>query len=264
MNETDLEDLRQAKEALDNPGLVAKISNVIGTPLEIALNRLPAGWKNSIHSATEKSLRAALDVALRTFPESSDARPQNALHKIAVGTTGAIGGAFGLASLALELPLSTTIILRSIMDIARSEGEDIASIETKMACLTVFALGGTSDLDNAAESGYFAARAALSRAIGETTAHLAKKGLAEGSAPALVRLIAAIGSRFEVTVAEKAAAQIVPLIGATGGATINVLFIDHFQTMARGHFVMRRLERKYGEAAVKKTYLTIGTSPQRR
>ena len=42
-----------------------------------------------------------------------------------VGASGAIGGAFGLASVAVELPISTTIMLRSIADIARSEGFDV-------------------------------------------------------------------------------------------------------------------------------------------
>jgi hypothetical protein len=35
-----------------------------------------------------------------------------------------VGGGFGLAALPVELPISTIIMLRSIGDIARSEGED--------------------------------------------------------------------------------------------------------------------------------------------
>jgi hypothetical protein len=45
-----------------------------------------------------------------------------------------------------------------------------------------------------------------------------------------------------------------PVVGALGGATINVLFIDHFQDMARGHFIVRRLERRYGQDEVEKKY----------
>jgi hypothetical protein len=33
-----------------------------------------------------------------------------------------------------------------------------------------------------------------------------------------------------------------------------VLFIDHFQDMARGHFIVRRLEREYGEEEIRKRY----------
>jgi hypothetical protein len=46
----------------------------------------------------------------------------------------------------------------------------------------------------------------------------------------------------------------IPLIGAASAATINVVFINHFQEMARGHFVVRRLERKYGKELVKANY----------
>jgi EcsC protein family len=50
------------------------------------------------------------------------------------GVLGA-GGTFGLAALPVELPVSTTIMLRSIADIARSEGEDLSDPETALACV---------------------------------------------------------------------------------------------------------------------------------
>ena len=53
---------------------------------------------------------------------------------------------------------------------------------------------------------------------------------------------------------EKAVAQAIPLLGAAGGATINLLFMDHFQHMARGHFIVRRLERAYGKELIRETY----------
>jgi len=37
----------------------------------------------------------------------------------------------------------------------------------------------------------------------------------------------------------------------------NTLFIDHFQDMARGHFIVRRLERKYGKEVVEETYNAV-------
>src|SRR5437899_4391228 len=84
-------------------------------------------------------------------------------HKVLVGTSGGIGGAFGLAALPVELPLSTAIMLRSIADIARSEGHDLKRMTTKLSCLEVFALGGTRSSDDAAESAYWMTRAALSK-----------------------------------------------------------------------------------------------------
>ena len=41
MNEKDLADLRYAKSLLENPGLIARHSNVVGTPIEKALAVLP-------------------------------------------------------------------------------------------------------------------------------------------------------------------------------------------------------------------------------
>lgn len=148
-------------------------------------------------------------------------------------------------------------MLRSIADIARSEGETISKIASKIACIEVFALGGPSKSDDASKSGYFAIRAALARSVTKAAEYIAQKGLAEEGAPALVRLIAQIAQRFSIQVSEKAAAQAIPAIGAAGGVLINTLFIDHFQDMARGHFIVRRLERKYGKEIVEATYKTV-------
>jgi hypothetical protein len=126
-----------------------------------------------------------------------------------------------------------------------------------MACIEVFALGGPNMNDDASESGYFAVRAALAQSVTKAAEYIAEKGLAEESAPALVRLIVQIAERFSIQVSEKAAAQAVPAIGAAGGAIVNTLFIDHFQDMARGHFIVRRLERKYGKEIVEETYHSV-------
>ena len=97
-------------------------------------------------------------------------------------------------------------------------------------------------------------RAAFAREVSEAVKYIAKRGLAEEGAPAISRFITSIASRFGVNVSEKFAAQAVPLIGAAGGALINTIFIDHFQDMARGHFIVRRLERVYGIDEVQRQY----------
>ena len=173
---------------------------------------------------------------------------------MASAASGAVGGAFGLAALTVELPVSTTIMMRSIADVARSEGADLADRQTQLECVMVLALGGNAPSDDAAEVGYFAVREAMTRAVSAAAAHVARHGLAKEGAPALVRLITLIAEHYSVNVTEKAAAQMVPLIGAVGGAAVNTIFIDHFQSVARGHFAVRRLERKYGEATVREKY----------
>ena len=77
-----------------------------------------------------------------------------------------------------------------------------------------------------------------------------------------MRLIAQIASRFGVVVTQKLAAQAVPVIGALGGAAVNYAFIDHFQEIARAHFTVRRLERRYGKDTVRAAYERIsGATP---
>jgi hypothetical protein len=102
--------------------------------------------------------------------------------------------------------------------------------------------------------------------VAEATKHLAQKGLGKGVAPPLVRLVTLIGSRFGIVVSEKAAAQAIPILGAAGGALINTVFIGHYQDMARGHFIVRRLERAHGPEAVREAYEALpatlrGSSP---
>lgn len=254
LSELDINDLRFAKTVLENPGLVAKFSGFVGTPIELLLNRMPESLTDKVNMVTRKSIEKALDVALFTINKADQNSSSDVLHKLAVAVSGAGGGAFGLPSLVVELPISTTIILRSIADIARSKGEDLSSAEARLQCLQVLALGSYSKNDDTAESVYFAVRATLAKSVSEAATHLAEKGLSKHGAPAFVRLISQVASRFSIVVSEKAAAQAVPVIGALGGAAINTLFMNHFQDMGRGHFIVRRLERQYGEENIRRLY----------
>ena len=253
----DIEQLRLARDLLENPGLAARISDLVGTPIERGFELLPDRWRQVVNAAARKAIDASLDIALGSMNAGRRGVASNRWHKAAATATGATGGAFGLMALAIELPVSTTIMLRSIADIARAEGEDLALPEARLQCLQVLALGGRSKDDDAAEAGYFAARVALARAVSDAASHIARKGLAEKSAPAVVRLVSQVASRFSIVVSEKAAAQAVPLVGAFGGGVINAIFIDHFQDMARGHFIVRRLERSHGTEAVRRMYAEL-------
>jgi hypothetical protein len=256
LSKEDLADLQRAKSLLEHPGIAAKLSSYVGSPVEKGMKMLPAKWQKGVQEATQKALMGALDMAVRTLDESPRASPsRDRLHRLAVATSGAVGGAFGLAALSVELPVSTALILRSVADIAASEGENPRHIETKLACLEVFALGSReSTRDNAAESGYFAARAALAGAVTDAARYLAEKGLGKAGAPALVRLVSIIAGRFGIVVSQKAAAQLVPVLGAAGGALLNTIFIGHYQDMARGHFIVRRLEKTHGVEPVRAAY----------
>ena len=249
-------DLRRAKRFLENPGLAMRIANTLGTPIEKLFAALPSSASEAIQGATTKALNAAVRAAVSGMDET----PRTAtdwMHTAAAAASGAVGGAFGLPALAVELPISTVIMLRSIADIARSEGHSVRALDVQLSCVEVFALGGPSRRDDAVESAYFAARMAMAKAVTEAAQHIAERGLAAEAAPPLVRFISKLGTRFSIPVTEKIMAQSVPIIGAAGGALINVVFIDHFQDLARGHFIVRRLETKYGAAMVRTAYLQV-------
>ena len=253
MTESDLAALRSAVAALEHPGLAARLTNMAGKPIELIGYALPASASQAITAATSKALEMALEVALRSMHQAPRAGSQR-LHKALATASGAAGGAFGLAALPIELPLSTIIMLRSIAEIARSEGEDLSDPEAALSCVQVFALGGRPGSADASESGYFAVRGMLAKSVTQAARFVVERGVVEEGGPILVRFITQVASRFGVVVTQKLAAQAIPLVGALGGATVNYAFIQHFQEVARGHFTVRRLERAYGKEAVRKAY----------
>jgi hypothetical protein len=253
MTDEDLKTLRAAVQLLENPSLAARLASILGKPIELIGLALPASAAKVVTAATAKALEAALQVALRTMQNKPEAG-SHLLHKILATAAGAVGGSLGLASAPLELPISTVIMIRSIADIARSEGENLADPDTALACIQVFALGGRDGPPDASDSGYFAARALLARSVTEAARFIATTGLVDEGAPVLVRFLTQVASRFGMVVTEKLAAQAVPILGALGGAAVNYAFIDHFQDIARGHFAIRRLERAYGKEIVRAAY----------
>ncbi len=66
--------------------------------------------------------------------------------------------------------------------------------------------------------------------------------------------VAGISISSEKAITEMAFTYFVPLVGSITGSFVNVLFIEHFQNMAHGHFIVRSLERKYGQELIFKIY----------
>lgn len=246
--------LQRAVIRLEHPSLAARLSGVVGTPIEMALQLLPRRWYRRVHQAAEGAVGAALKVAVAPMDDTPTPPSRDRVYSVLGIASGAAGGFFGLPGLVVELPVSTGIMLRGIAEIARREGEDVQSLETRLACVQVFALGGRSHADDAAETGYYGVRLALASSVSSAVEQLAHHGASAGSAPVLARLVQAVAARFGTTLSQKAAAQLVPIVGAVTAATVNAIFIDHFQQMARSHFAVRRLERKYGAERVRAEY----------
>ncbi len=258
----DKEKLQKAKDLLEGVSFLMRLSNLVGKPLETLTSAVPQKLQNALSRTVNLSLEKALSVAIKTLKEKDlmhegETTSSPVKHKMAAAISGALGGFLGYPGLTIELPLSTVLIFRSIAQIAREQGEDISSLEARLECLSVFAFGGTSKADDGAETGYYAIRVALSQTMAESLKHLAEQGLAKSGSPVMMRLLTAIAARFGIQVSEKVMAQMIPVIGAVGGAAINSAFMNHFQKMATGHFMIRKLERTYGKELVQKAYQAL-------
>ena len=229
------------------------IASKLGMPIEALLHRLPLPAQSAIQGAVNKALEQCLRIAVKAHPVKSSMRftsvPTLPLLPLLVPSAASLGyPVFGRTSghdhrqCALHCG-----------DCPQS-GEDFSSPESGLACLEVFALGPQSTHPEAQESAYYATRAALAQVTREAVSYITKKGMAKESAPALLSFVGRIASRFGLEVSEKVAAELVPIAGAAGGLTLNILFSQHFQSLAEGHFMVRRLERKYGREAVRQDY----------
>ena len=249
-------ELRWAYDNLEHPSLAARLSTVLAEPIEEAISLLPKNWKKRLDKTLKANSYRTVRVALFTMNLRGNIRPQNRLHKLFAIGTGAAGGFFGPLTLLAELPITTTLIIRSIANIARTQGEDLNNEDTRLACVQVFALGARTSDDEAADTGYYALRTILGlhfeRDILQYAANASGPHI-----PAFIELTRAIAARFGVLISDKAALQMVPVAGATSGALINYLFMKHFQDVATGHFVVRRLERKYGSDTIRDIYETM-------
>ncbi|CAH2774445.1 MAG: STAPHYLOLYTIC protease PREPROENZYME LASA [uncultured Caballeronia sp.] len=271
LSQEDLAALRRAKEALESPSFTMKLASVVGSPIEKMMAKMPNIAQEKVDEATQAALKKCLQLALRTLSKSTidgvvlpPEKPHNLIHKLAVATTGAAGGAFGLFALPIELPVTTTLMFRSICDIARSEGEDVHLIDTQLQCLMVLGMGGPSSSDDSADIGYFfIVRGTLAQSVSKATSELAAKDLSGHGSTALLKFLQTVASRFSVQVSEQVAAKSIPAIGAVLGAMVNTIFIDHFQQTAHGHFTVRRLERQYGQLAVEHASQTINITSRK-
>jgi hypothetical protein len=260
--------LAEAAAYLEDPSFLIRVANLVGKPAEALLNSVPERGRQLVADSTHRALRRGLDWAVHSLPApANETAPrgrlsrfvENNVHTAATALTGAGGGLLGLPGLVVELPATTALMLRSIAVIAAEHGADLNDPATRLECLAVFSFG--SEPLEEMESSYFTSRVSVALAVRQAghfvAAHSAREisdALARGTAPLLIRLVNTIAARFQVVVSQKLAAQAVPLIGAGLGALVNAAFTDHFNRVARYHFSIVALERRYGREVVQAAY----------
>lgn len=275
----------QAHRYLENPNFLARVTQILGRPLERGIAALPEKTKDLINQATDKALQSALKVALRSLGDQKDTHSfphdfadsleqstsSRLKHGFATGVTGAVGGFFGLPALPLELPLTTTLILRSVARIADDFGANLNDRKVQMDCLFIFAMGTPQDKPQLVNgSQYYSTRLMFSSMTKEALAFMATRTtqdilelITRDTAPILARFLAQVAARFQIVVTDKFVAQAVPFAGAITGSMINILFTDHFNTIAKFHYGVQRLEHIYGEEMIKATYCDSSSDHRR-
>ncbi len=196
LSPADLKQLQAAKNLLENPGLTAQLTSLLGTPIEYGLKKLPRKVNEKLGSVIEGALLKVARSATATLQENASGQPANRLHTLGAAVYGGVGGFFGPLAMLVEVPVTTGIIFRSIADIARSEGESIRDMDTLMACIEVFALGGKSASDDASESGYYAVRTALAQQVKAAADFLGKDAGSKKAAPMLLALVRKVAERL--------------------------------------------------------------------
>jgi hypothetical protein len=228
-----------ATKMLDASNIVIKLAEQLGDATSWVGGKLAGRFKQLFGVDVAEKIDATLHDLLWSFQSGAmtgldgdgTGDRWSWLHKALVVASGGSGGFFGLPGLLWDLPITTTLIMRSVADIARSfPGEDISSDDTKRACIEVFALGSPLAEDDEADFGYWTARVGLSH-------------------KAIEVFIRSVAGRYGVVVSEKLVAQSVPIAGAAAGATLNYAFIGYYQEMARVHFAIGGVERRASDAS---------------
>jgi hypothetical protein len=248
--------LKNAVRHLEGRNFAARLADYAGVPVNRVLGVLPKAVNKQLAGMVRGAVMKGLEVAVDTLDDKPPRSPAMGFSSFLAGVTGGVSGLFGFGALAFELPLTTTLMLRAIAEIAQHQGEDLSTLEARLACLEVFAYGSKRTDENL-DVGYYAARALISKYSHDIAALALERGAIDASAPVVASLVGEIVSRFGLVVSDKVAAGALPILGAVGGATVNIVFMDHFQRVAHAHFTLRRLERTYGSAHIKERYAEL-------
>lgn len=237
---------RLARRYLDAGGLGMEMMAVVGNGAESLIEKLPGFVRSRMDRITRAALERAFDAAGRSRRMVRDRGDM--FNRMASTLSGAAGGIGGFAGAMIELPVTITLLLRAILDIAAEHGLDPQSEEVRMESLRIFAAAGPMAEDDTTDIGLLAARLSVT---GQTV---------QG-------LISRVAPRLSVSMGQKLAAQAAPIFGAVVGASINYAFTRYYQELARVHFGIMRLSQETGipkEALIEALRLAIERLDHRR
>jgi hypothetical protein len=242
-------ELTQALRRLESGrGLIVRLADLLGGAVSRAgkfgLRQLgmSTGLADKFSGVAEAALSRAYDVAILGL--SGRTAGSAGLTRAGVMTSGAASGFIGMGGFLPDATFTTLAIMREIARIAKDEGEDLSSEDARRACLEVFAFKSFAD-DDESELGYYSARLIFQ---GRT----------------LTMLLSEVAARYGLVLGEKFSFQAVPVLGAVAGAALNGAFLEHYRNVASAHFIIRRLERRHGQDAVREAAAAVSPVPLAR
>jgi hypothetical protein len=244
--------LENAVYALEKNSLVGNISEFTSKPVEELLLKVPKPIRKQVENSVERLTFKCLDLAINSLDLKTVSNHQK-FDTLYTRIAGGLGGIFGIGSLPIELPVTTTLLLRSIAAIARNQGEDFSQLDSRLACVEVFALSRSVKKDPSTLT-YYASRAMLSKLSNDAIRVMSERSIAEVSGAEMGSIAAQTATKYTTIVSEKVLAGAIPILGAIGGATVNIIFLNYFKNLAHGHFTIRKLERIYGAEEVKSEF----------
>lgn len=248
LNDQEIAQLTTALDKLESGrGVLLRLADVMGGAVGHAVKLggrtlgFSANFQEKIQNLANNTVQRAFDIAIVGMDHKADSLKEDKKYKkirnsavqAMVVASGAVGGFTGFTGMLPDISFTTLALMREIASIAQEEGEDLSSEETKRACLEVFALrsfgnAGRSTEEN--ELGFFSARLML-------------------RGRPMVLLMADISYQYGLSLSQKLSLQMMPVVSALCGASLNVAFLSHYRALARVHFVARRLEREHGPLA---------------
>ena len=206
-------------------GPLLAIGNRLGGGIEAQLARLPDAVRVEIDRAVRVALTAGFGVA-GMGPDLGRRAPM-----LGAVMAGAAGGAGGMVTSLVELPVTVTMMLAAIRAEAVAAGYDPAEAAVRLACLEVFAAGSPLTTDDGVNTAFVSARLTL-------------------AGPTLRAVIARVAPRLALVLGQKLALQAVPVLGALTGAGLNAAYLRYYREMARIRFALLRLSEVHGAEAV--------------
>ena len=143
-----------------------------------------------------------------------------------------------MGALALELPFTTTLMLRSIAGIAARHGENLEEPGSRLACLEVFALGPQGNEALPVRPATTRLAPSWQRRSAKPRRRSLERRIACGSAPLIVDLITLHRVAVRGGGIGKGGGGAIPVVGAIGGAAVNTRL--HAALSANGAGSLRR------------------------